>query len=154
MGWTVYNSDGKILQSAELADGAVTFAKLATSSITGAPDLGEAPATGDSLLISDTSASAALKEITVANLFTAPAITGNATAATQAANNSSTRISTTAYVQTELTAYAADTVTFTNKTYDADATGNTLTNIEVANLKSGVLDTDLTSASSNDDTYR
>jgi len=75
MGWTVYNSDGKILQSAELADGAVTFAKLATSSITGAPDLGEAPATGDSLLVSDTSASAALKEITVANLFDTPTLT-------------------------------------------------------------------------------
>ena len=45
MGWTVYNSDGKILQSAELADGAVTFAKLASgvldtdiSSVSGSDD--------------------------------------------------------------------------------------------------------------------
>jgi len=81
-----------------------------------------------------------------------PTFTGIPIAPTQAANNNSTRIATTAYVQTELTAYAADTVTLTNKTYDADATGNTLTNIEVANLKSGVLDTDLTSASGSDDT--
>ena len=37
------------------------------------------------------------------------------TATTQAANNSSTLAATTAYVQAELTAYADDTVTFTNK---------------------------------------
>ena len=73
-------------------------------------------------------------------------------AVTQAANDNTTNISTTAYVQTELTAYAADTVTFTNKPYDADATGNTLTNIEVANLKSGVLDTNISSVSGSDDT--
>jgi len=103
MGWTVYNSDGQILQgSSTLADNAVTFAKLATSAITGAPDLGEAPATGDSLLVSDLSASAALKEITVANLFAAPAITGNATAVTQSASNNSTRIATTAYVDAQV----------------------------------------------------
>jgi hypothetical protein len=46
----------------------------------------------------------------------------------------------------------SSTTTFTNKTFDADATGNNLTNIEVANLKSGVLDTDLSSVSGSDDT--
>jgi len=126
MGWTVYNSDGKILQSAELADGAVTFAKLATSSITGAPDLGEAPATGDSLLVSDTSASAALKEITVANLFAAPAITGNATAITQSASNNSTRIATTAYVDAQVTAQDLDATTDSG-TIDIDLDSETLT---------------------------
>jgi len=46
---------------------------LSTSTITSQTDLGGAPATGDSILIHDTSASA-LKEATVANLFTSPAI--------------------------------------------------------------------------------
>ena len=46
---------------------------LSTTSITGQTDLGEAPATGDSLLLFDTSATA-LKEVTVANLFTTPTI--------------------------------------------------------------------------------
>ena len=47
-----------------------------------------------------------------------PAFTGNATATTQTADNNSTRIATTAYVQTELTNYASDTATFTNKSGD------------------------------------
>jgi len=46
----------------------------------------------------------------------------------------------------------ATTDTFTNKSFDADGTGNSLTNIEVANLKSGVLDADITAVSTNDDT--
>ena len=48
------------------------------------------------------------------------AVFGNVTAATQSANNSSTYVATTAYVQTELTAYAADTVTFTNKSLSGE----------------------------------
>ena len=40
--------------------------------------------------------------------------------------------------------------TFTNKNFDAD--NNTVTNLEVDNLKSGVLDTDLSSVSGSDDT--
>ena len=42
--------------------------------------------------------------------------------------------------------------TFTNKTIDANGTGNSITNLEVADLASGVLDTDLTSVSASDDT--
>jgi len=42
------------------------------------------------------------------------------TATTQAANNNSTLAATTAYVQTELTAYADDTVTFTNKSLSGE----------------------------------
>ena len=44
-----------------------------------------------------------------------PALTGNPTATTQTADNNSTRLATTAYVQTELTNYASDNATFTNK---------------------------------------
>ena len=47
---------------------------------------------------------------------------------------------------------AATTAVFTNKTFDAEATGNVLSNVDVANLKSGVVDTDLASVSGSDDT--
>ena len=47
---------------------------------------------------------------------------------------------------------ASSTATFTNKTFDAEGTGNSISNIDVADLKSGVLDTDLTSVSASDDT--
>ena len=47
---------------------------ISTGTITSQTDLGGAPATGDSLLLFDTDASA-LKEMTIANLFTSPAIT-------------------------------------------------------------------------------
>ena len=46
----------------------------------------------------------------------------------------------------------ATTDTFTNKTIDANGTGNSITNLEVADLASGVLDTDLTSVSATDNT--
>jgi len=41
---------------------------------------------------------------------------------------------------------------FTNKTIDANGTGNSITNLEVADFASGVLDTDITSVSTSDDT--
>lgn len=47
---------------------------------------------------------------------------------------------------------ASSTATFTNKTFDVEGTGNSISNIDVADLKSGVLDTDLTSVSASDDT--
>src|SRR5210317_195460 len=49
-------------------------------------------------------------------------------------------------------ATASSTTTFTNKTFDANGTGNSITNIEVADFASGVLDTDLSSVSASDDT--
>ena len=47
---------------------------------------------------------------------------------------------------------ASSTNTFTNKTIDANGTGNSITNLEVADLASGVLDTNLTAVSASDDT--
>ena len=47
---------------------------------------------------------------------------------------------------------ASSTNTLTNKTFNANGTGNSISNIEVADLASGVLDTDLNSVSSLDDT--
>ena len=49
-------------------------------------------------------------------------------------------------------ATASSTQTFTNKTIDANGSGNSITNLEVADFASGVLDTDITSVSSSDDT--
>ena len=46
----------------------------------------------------------------------------------------------------------SNTKTLTNKTIDANGTGNSITNLEVADFASGVLDTDITSVSSSDDT--
>ena len=55
-------------------------------------------------------------------------------------------------MDTQDAAVASDTLTFTNKTFDADGTGNSLTNIDVDNLKSGVLDIDLNAVAGTDTT--
>jgi hypothetical protein len=47
---------------------------------------------------------------------------------------------------------ASSTITFTNKTFDANGTGNSISNIEVVDLASGVLDTDLNSVAGTDTT--
>lgn len=47
---------------------------------------------------------------------------------------------------------ASSTNTLTNKTFDANGTGNSISNIEVADLASGVLDTDLTTVAGTDTT--
>ncbi len=73
-----------------------------------------------------------------------------------ASNDNDTTIPTSAaikdYVDTQDAAIASDTLTFTNKTFDVEATGNSISNIDVADLKSGVLDTDISSVSGSDDT--
>ena len=47
----------------------------------------------------------------------------------------------------------SSTATLTNKTFDVEGTGNSISNIDVADLKSGVLDTDISSGvSGSDDT--
>jgi len=46
----------------------------------------------------------------------------------------------------------SNTKTLTNKTIDANGTGNSITNLEVADFASGVLDTDISSVSGSDDT--
>src|SRR6056300_402465 len=49
-------------------------------------------------------------------------------------------------------ATASSTTTFTNKTFDANGTCNSISNIEVADFASGVIDTDISSVSASDDT--
>lgn len=57
-----------------------------------------------------------------------------------------------AYVDAQDANIASDTLIFTNKTFDVEATGNSISNIDVADLKSGVLDTNISSVSGSDDT--
>src|SRR5210317_910017 len=47
---------------------------------------------------------------------------------------------------------ASSTTTLTNKTFDANGTGNSISNLEVADFASGVIDTDISSVSASDDT--
>jgi hypothetical protein len=47
---------------------------------------------------------------------------------------------------------ASASLVFTNKTFDANGTGNSLLNVEVADFAAGVLDTDLSTVSASDDT--
>ena len=47
---------------------------------------------------------------------------------------------------------ATSTTTLTNKTIDANGTGNSISNLEVADFASGVVDTDIASVSGSDDT--
>ena len=72
------------------------------------------------------------------------------------ASNSATQLpsqqSVKAYVDAQDANIASDTLTFTNKTFDVEGTGNSISNIDVADLKSGVLDTDISSVSGSDDT--
>jgi hypothetical protein len=56
------------------------------------------------------------------------------------------------YVDDQDAAIASDSLVFTNKTFDANGTGNSISNIEVADLAAGVLDTDLSSVAATDTT--
>ena len=47
---------------------------------------------------------------------------------------------------------ASSTDTLTNKTFDVEGTGNSISNIDLSDLKAGVLDTDMSSVSAADDT--
>ena len=47
---------------------------------------------------------------------------------------------------------ASSTTTLTNKTFDANGTGNSISNLEVADFATGVVDTDISSVSASDDT--
>jgi hypothetical protein len=75
---------------------------------------------------------------------------------TLASNDSDTALVTAGaiidYVDAQDANIASDTLTLTNKTFDANGTGNSITNIEVADLASGVVDTDISSVSASDDT--
>jgi hypothetical protein len=72
--------------------------------------------------------------------------------ATDSATKAPSQQSVKAYVDAQDANIASDTLTFTNKTFDANGTGNSLSNVEVADFASGVVDTDISSVSASDDT--
>jgi len=90
--------DGVVTSVAETPDGLVI-----DLDVTGLTNLGGAPATGDSIIVYDVSASA-LREATVGNVFTSPALTGTPTAPTAAPGTDSTQLATTAFVEAAVTA--------------------------------------------------
>ena len=75
-------------------------------------------------------------------------ITGLSTAAPSADGDVANK----KYVDDQDAAIASDSLVFTNKTFDANGTGNSISNIEVADLAAGVLDTDLSSVAATDTT--
>lgn len=52
-------------------------------------------------------------------------------------------------IQAQITGYAASTRTFTNKSIDANGTGNSITNLETADFASGVIQTSISGSSTN-----
>src|SRR6056300_380917 len=76
-------------------------------------------------------------------------ITGLATAAPSADGDVSNK----KYVDDSITAVASDTLTLTNKTFDANGTGNSITNLEVADFAgSAIVNVSETLASNDSDT--
>jgi hypothetical protein len=57
-----------------------------------------------------------------------------------------------AYVDSQGGITASSTTTFTNKTIDANGTGNSISNLEVADFATGVVDTNLSAVSASDNT--
>ena len=71
------------------------------------------------------------------------AVFGDVTTTTQSANDNTTKAASTAYVQAELTAYAADTVTFTNKSLSGEQVNSgTVADARVAATLSRIVGTE------------
>lgn len=90
----------------------VTFGTLFSETfiVTDLTDLGAAPDNSDSLALHDNGTG--MREMTIANLFTSPALTGNPTAPTAAQADNDTSIATTAFVRAvRLDQFAAPTAT-------------------------------------------
>ena len=113
MGWTVYNSDGKVLQSAELGDNSVTSAKIADGAIVNA-DINASAAIAKTKLASldvvnaDVNASAAIAFSKMANLTTSRALVSDGNGDVSVSAVTSTEIGyldgVTSAIQTQLNA--------------------------------------------------
>jgi len=105
--------------------------------VVGLTALGAAPATGDSLVVYDLSVTTN-KKLSIANLFTAPALTGVPTTPTAAVDNNTTQIASTAFVVAQIADDAPDQNIFESITGDsgtatADTTTDTLNIAGTAN---------------------
>jgi hypothetical protein len=75
---------------------------------------------------------------------------GDGTTAWTSLNYAPEGYATTSYVDTQDANIASDTLTFTNKTFDANGTGNSISNIETADIAAGTLVTAAEGIGSND----
>ena len=69
---------------------------------------------------------------------------------TDSATALATQQSIKAYVDAQDTAIASDTLTLTNKTFDVEGTGNSISNIDVADFKAAAIVTESEGIGSND----
>lgn len=111
---TLTVTTGDAARTLDISGGNVTLAGAFTTS-------------GANALTLTTTGSTNVTLPTSGTLATVGGDVGAATATTPSANDNDTSVATTAYVQSELTAYASDTKTSTNTTYDTEATGNVFT---------------------------
>ena len=119
-------------------------------------------ANADNITIDNTVATLAGSQVLASKTLTSPVLNGTLSgSAFLDEDNFSSDSATAVASQQSIKAYIAanassvtpnSTTTFTNKTIDANGTGNSITNLEVADLASGVLDTNLASVSASDNT--
>ena len=119
-------------------------------------------ANADNITIDNTVATLAGSQVLASKTLTSPVLNGTLSgSAFLDEDNFSSDSATAVASQQSIKAYIAanassvtpnSTTTFTNKTIDANGTGNNITNLEVADLASGVLDTNLASVSASDNT--
>jgi hypothetical protein len=107
--------------------------------------------TGEPLFTTDTSKLYIATNGTTKSWVGAPILDEDAMGS-NSASKLATQQSIKAYVDAQDANIASDTLTLTNKTFDANGTGNSISNIELDDLKSGVLDTDLSSVATTDTT--
>ena len=148
-------------QTLTFAGGTGLTSAVTDNTVTFNIDSTVATLTGSQTLTNKTLTSPVISTISNTGTLTLPTSTdtlvGRATTDTltnKTINSASNTITITEADISDLGSYitASSTDTLTNKTFDANGTGNSISNIEVADFASGVIDTDLSSVSGNDDT--
>lgn len=85
-----------------------------------------------------------------ASTVLATILTGLSTASSAVITSADSVLSALGKLQAQFTAYAASTKIFTNTTFDANGTGNSISNLETADFATNVIDTDGTLAANSD----
>ena len=119
-------------------------------------------ANADNITIDNTVATLTGSQVLASKTLTSPVLNGTLSGSAfldedNFSSNSATAVASQQSIKAYIAANASSvtpnsTTTFTNKTIDANGTGNSITNLEVADLASGVLDTNLSSVSASDNT--
>ena len=119
-------------------------------------------ANADNITIDNTVATLTGSQVLASKTLTSPVLNGTLSGSAfldedNFSSDSATAVASQQSIKAYITANASSvtpnsTTTFLNKTIDANGTGNSITNLEVADLASGVLDTNLSSVSASDNT--